>query len=676
MSVRFGREILGDLEVAEQREWLVTNGIGGYGSGTIAGSITRGYHGLLVAAVSPPTDRRVMLVKLDETLTYRAIDYDVATNRWVSGAVAPNGCVNIESFEVEGSVPLWRLACADALIEKRVWMKQGANTTFIAYTVVSAVEAVSFSIRALVDNRVFHNTGEVAWPAQVTAIPSGVRVVSGGDGARPLVIMASDGQATVTDELFQGFYLPQEAARGLNANDTHVHAATFTASVAPGATLTLLGSAEDAPAFEDDALAQRRDRDRTLIAGWQGGAAPGAGEPAPWIQTLVLAADQFVVDRPTATQPAGKTVIAGYHWFDDWGRDTMISLPGLALVTGHADIAATILRTFGEFVSQGMLPNRFPDAGDTPAYNTIDATLWYFQAIRAHHEATGDDGLLRDLWPTLQEIITWHIQGTRYDIKVDPADGLLRGGVPGVQLTWMDAIVGTDVITPRIGKPVEVNALWYNALLAMVAFAAALGEPADTYQTAAGAALKGFDRFWNPATGYCFDVLDAPDGNEPALRPNQLLAVSLPESPLAPDRQRAVLDACARALVGSRGLRSLAGSEPGYQGFYGGDQAHRDGAYHEGTVWAWLIGPFVDAHLRVYGDPGAAGRYLEPFADHLSAAGLGTVSEIFDGDAPFDPKGCIAQAWSVGEILRAVATLARHPPTSGPPASTKESVTP
>ncbi len=674
MPVRFGREVAGDLGVAEQREWLVTNGIGGYGSGTIAGTITRGYHGLLVAAVSPPTDRRLMLVKLDETLTYRGTDYDVATNRWAGGAVAPNGCVNIESFELEGSVPLWRFACADALIEKRVWMKQGANTTYAAYTVVSAAQPIAFSIRAIVDNRVFHNTGEVAWPAQVTAVPSGVTVVSGGDGSRPLTIIASDGQVTIANELYQSFSLPAEAARGLNDTDTHVHAATFTATVAPGGTVTVLGSAEDAPAFEADALAQRQERDRTLIAGWQSATTAGAGAPgapaanttpdAPedWIRTLILAADQFIVDRPTANQPKGKSVIAGYHWFDDWGRDTMISLPGLALVTGHADVAATILRTFGEYVSQGMLPNRFPDAGDQPAYNTIDATLWYFQAIRAYHDATGDDALLRDLWPTLQEIISWHVRGTRYDIKVDPADGLLAGGVPGVQLTWMDAIVGTTVITPRIGKPVEVNALWYNALVAMAAFAATLGEPADTYQAQADAALKGFDRFWNPATGYCFDVLDGPGGNEAGLRPNQVLAVSLPVSPLPADRQAAVLDACARALESSRGLRSLAPSEPGYQGFYGGDQAHRDGAYHQGTVWAWLIGPFVDAHLRVHGDPAGARRFLEPFADHLSAAGLGTVSEIFDGDAPFDPKGCIAQAWSVGEILRVISKLDRQPP--------------
>jgi predicted glycogen debranching enzyme len=657
MPIRFGREVTGELAVAEEREWLVTNGIGGYGSATIAGTLTRGYHGLLVAALQPPIDRRLMLVKLDETVSYRGASYELATNRWASGAVAPMGLVNIESFELEGSVPVWRFACAEAVIEKRIWMRQGANTTYIAYTVLSATEPLEFSIRAIVDNRVFHNTGQVAWPAQVELVAGGIRVVSGGDGALPLVVLADSGQATVAAELYQGFYLPAETARGLNDHDDHVHAATFQATVAAGDTLLMLGSAETGAAFEDAALGQRRSRDQTLLAGWSATSSAAATQAPAWIERLVLAADQFIVARPSAAQPDGKSVIAGYHWFEDWGRDTMISLPGLALVTGRSEVAAPILRAFAQFVSQGMLPNRFPDGSDQPQYNTIDATLWYLQAIRAYHEATADDGLLRDLWPTLQEIVDWHVKGTRYGIGVDPSDGLLRGGVPGVQLTWMDAIVGDHVITPRIGKPVEVNALWYNALAAMAAFAQRLDEPPAQYQQLADAALKGFARFWNPTTGHCFDVLDGPAGNDPALRPNQLLAVSLPEALLDSEQRRAIVDACAHALLSSRGLRSLSPLDPAYVGFYGGDQAHRNAAYHEGTVWAWLIGPFVDAHLRVYADPADARRFLEPFGDHLAAAGLGSISEIFDGDAPFSPKGCIAQAWSVAEVLRAYARI-------------------
>jgi glycogen debranching enzyme len=655
--VRFGRETAGDLSAAEQREWLVTNGIGGYGSGTVAGSITRGYHGLLVAALQPPTDRRLMLVKLDETVSYRGVTYELATNRWVSGAIEPNGYTNIESFELEGSVPVWRFACAEALLEKRIWMKQGSNTTYVGYTVASASEPVQLSIRAIVDNRGFHDAGAVAWPADVTAVDGGLRVTSGGSGSSeraPLVLLASAGQATVVNELYQGYLLAAETARGLPDRDDHVHAGTFMTSLAPDQTLLLLASAEVDAVIEDGALEQRRARDRTVLAGWPGTeAAPETLARPPWVERLVLAADQFVVARPTADQPYGQSVIAGYHWFSDWGRDTMIGLPGLTLVTGRADVAGTILRAFAQFVSDGMLPNRFPDGSDEPVYNTIDATLWYFQAIRTYHEATGDDGLLRELWPTLQQIIDWHVKGTRYNIKLDPVDGLLGGGEAGVQLTWMDAIVGDHVITPRIGKPVEVNALWHNALVAMAAFASRIGEPATEYEQRAAAAANGFGRFWNAAAGYCYDVLDGPDGHDAALRPNQLLAVSLTGSLLEDSQQQAVVDACAHALLTSHGLRSLAPTDPAYVGRYEGDQGHRDAAYHQGTVWAWLIGPFVHAHLRVYRDPVAARRFLLPFSDHLTASGLGSVSEIFDGDAPFAPKGCIAQAWSVAEVLRA-----------------------
>lgn len=670
-GIRFGQEVTGELTHAEQIEWLVTNGIGGYGSGTVAGSITRGYHGLLVAALRPPIDRRLMCVKVDETLTCRGAAFELATNRWTSGAVAPAGCTNIQSFTLEGSVPLWRYACADVLLDKRVWMKDGANTTYVAYTVVAAPEPVDLELRVIADNRVFHNTGQVAWPAQVTEVPGGVRVVSGASDAAPLTVLASDGSITATAKLYEGYQLPAEAARGLNDRDDHVHVATVVCSLTPGATVVLLASAEPDPAIDPDALDQRRARDRQIIADWRG-AQPGAAKPPAWGARLALAADQFVVRRGGAASPAtaaGHSIIAGYHWFEDWGRDTMISLPGLTLATGRPEVAASILRSFAQYVSDGMLPNRFPDGSAEPVYNTIDATLWYFQSIRAHADATGDTELLSELWPVLKDIIDWHRKGTRYSIKVDPADGLLAGGEPGVQLTWMDAIVDGRVITPRIGKPVEVNALWYNALRAMQRFAAALSLPGDEYARLADTAAQGFERFWNPGTGYCYDVLDGPDGGDPTLRPNQLLAVSLPEPLLDTDRRHAIVDVCARHLLTSRGLRSLTPEDPAFVGFYPGDQAHRDGAYHQGTVWGWLIGPFVDAVLRVHGDTAAASRLLDPFADHLAAAGLGTVSEVFDGAAPFAPQGCIAQAWSVGELLRVSAALSAHFDAAGPAAS-------
>jgi predicted glycogen debranching enzyme len=359
----------------------------------------------------------------------------------------------------------------------------------------------------------------------------------------------------------------------------------------------------------------------------------------------------------------GCTVIAGYPWFGDWGRDTMISLPGLTLATGRQAVAERILRTFAHVVDQGMLPNRFPNEGGgnpssgRPEYNTVDATLWYFEAVRAYYAVSTDIQLVCDLFPVLREIVDWHKRGTRYNIQLDRDDGLLYAGELGVQLTWMDARVGDWVVTPRIGKPVEVNALWYNALRTMAAFARELDEPADRYKELAERARTGFKRFWNEKLGYCYDVLDGPDGVDPSLRPNQLLAVSLPYSPLNAGQQRGVVDACARHLLTSHGVRSLWREDPAYVGRYGGDQCHRDGGYHQGTVWGWLIGPFIQSHLRVYDDPELARSLLQPFVHHLADHGVGSVSEIFDGDPPFRPRGCIAQAWSVAQFLEAWCML-------------------
>jgi predicted glycogen debranching enzyme len=348
----------------------------------------------------------------------------------------------------------------------------------------------------------------------------------------------------------------------------------------------------------------------------------------------------------------------------------------LALSTRRYDLAAGVLRTFARFISQGMLPNRFPDSGEQPEYNTVDATLWYFHAIDRYTAASGDQSLARELLPALDDIIEWHLRGTRYHIHVDPADGLLFAGEPGVQLTWMDAKVGDWVVTPRIGKPVEINALWINALRVLARLHTELGMPAaQDFGELAEKATASFERFWYAAGGYLYDVIDGPDGSDAALRPNQLVAVSLPNAPVRGARARSIVDACARTLLTSHGLRSLAPDQTGYIGHYGGDQKQRDAAYHQGTVWGWLIGPFVDAYLQAYGrgaDALAAARtFLTPFEQHLSDAGLGSISEIFAGDAPFAPAGCVAQAWSVSEVLRAwletapaTRRVARRQPTS------------
>ena len=375
----------------------------------------------------------------------------------------------------------------------------------------------------------------------------------------------------------------------------------------------------------------------------------------PEHQQLVLAANQFIVKRESQVVEDGRSIIAGYPWFGDWGRDTMIALPGLTLATGRPEIARSMLLTYAQYMDQGMIPNRFPDVGDEPEYNTVDATLWYVEAIRAYYEATRDNALLDELMPILAEMVDWHLEGTRYQIRVDPEDGLLYAGEPGVQLTWMDAKVGDWVVTPRIGKPVEVNALWYHALRTLGFFARELGIAVDRYDELADQTREGFSKFWNPEKSFCFDVLGIPDGHDTRLRPNQLFAVSLPFSALNLDQQKAVVDSCARHLYTPMGLRSLAPDESDYVGTYGGTTYQRDGAYHQGTVWSWLLGPFIKAHLRVYNDPLLAASFAQPLISHLKESNLGSISEIFDGDAPFSSRGAVAQAWGVAALLDVIS---------------------
>ncbi len=667
-AISFGREICGDLAAAEQREWLVTNGLGGYASGTVAGPLTRRYHGLLVASLPPPHGRTLLLTRLDETANYDGQIFALFSNRWSGGEVEPAGYRYLESFRLEGTTPVWSYAFQDALLEKRIWMEPGANTTYVRYDLRRGTAPLTLSVKAIVNHRDHHgNTRAGDWVPEIEGLPGGLRV--GAD----LYLLCTGAAVTTASEWYRGYWLSQEAYRGLDALDDNLYAGRFDAVLSPGDSLALVASTEPAPELDSSAACARRQAHEMQLLGHSG------VEDAPArLHQLVLAADQFIVRRAVGDDPDGQSIIAGYHWFADWGRDTMIALPGLTLVTARTEVAAAILRTYAAFVDQGMLPNRFPDGGETPEraeYNTVDATLWYFEAIRAYHAATlrqvpfgaarrngshdqgqdgrSDDDLLRDLYPVLQEIVRWHVQGTRYGIHVDPADRLLFSGEAGVQLTWMDAKVGDWVVTPRTGKAVEINALWYNALRTLVDVAHHLGEPAAEYEELANRVQTGFSRFWNDALGYCYDVIDGPAGNDARLRPNQLLAVSLHHSPLTAAQQRAVVDVCARRLLTSHGLRSLAPDDPAFIGHYGGDRRRRDAAYHQGTVWAWLIGPFVSAHLRVYGDRALARSFLWPLILELTTHGVGSLSEIFDGNPPFVPRGAIAQAWSVAEVLRA-----------------------
>jgi predicted glycogen debranching enzyme len=657
MGISFGREVCGRLDWAESREWLVTNGIGGYAAGTVAGVLTRCYHGLLIAALEPPLGRTLLVAKLDDTVSYGDRYYPLHTNRWGDGAIGMHGYRHLERFSVDGSIPVWRYACADALLEKRIWMQPGANTTYVQYQMLRGTLPLNLTLKALVNYRDHHSVTQGRdWQMTVVPLERGL-CVSAFPTAQQLRLLSDRAQISLTHDWYYGFELTAEQERGLSDRDDHLHVATFQATLALGETLTLVLSSESHAELNGEvALKQRRLYDAKLLGQWK--SSKPTAKDSLFETRLVLAADQFIVNRGSPTEANGKTILAGYPWFSDWGRDTMISLPGLTLATGRPEIARSILRVYAHYVDQGMIPNRFPDHGangepETPEYNTVDATLWYFSALRAYYKATEDDDLIQELFPTLAEIIDWHCRGTRFDIHLDPADGLLYAGEGLSQLTWMDAKVNDWVVTPRIGKPVEVNALWFNALRTIAMFARRIGKPHQEYEAIADRALARFSRFWHSELGYCYDVLDAPEGHDASLRPNQIFAVSLPESPLTPAQQKQVVEVCGRSLLTSHGLRSLAMDSPQYQGRYQGGPLQRDGAYHQGTVWGWLLGPFALAHLRVYNDPAKAREFLEPMVNQLYDYGIGTLGEIFDGDAPMTPRGCFAQAWTVAEVLRA-----------------------
>jgi glycogen debranching enzyme len=608
--IRYGPEICQNLNEALQREWLETNGIGGFSSSTIAGLNTRRYHGLLTAALNPPSDRKVLLSKLEETLIVSGKRYELSCNQY-PGAIYPQGHLWLHEFRLDPfPVFVWRVDNVE--LEKSVCMIQGENGVVVRYQLRAQGQEARLEVRPLIAFRDFHSTTH-ANPALNSSLdeePGLVSIQPYGD--LPRLHFAHDADAVrIEAGWYMQFQYAREQERGLDFEEDLFH--PFTLDFDLKSTANVIVSTERHAASE--AIALRRKQD---------------------------AADQFIVNRT-----GGKSVIAGYHWFGDWGRDTMIALPGLTLAAGKPEVARDILAAFALAVSEGMLPNRFPDRGEQPEYNTVDATLWYFEAIRAWYAATGDTPFLKTkLLPVLREIIDRHCSGTRYGIRVD-SDGLLLAGEPGVQLTWMDAKVGAWVVTPRRGKAVEIQALWYNALRIMQVFT---GE-AD-YGILAGRAKESFGRqFWNEAAGCLFDVV-SDEGKDPAIRPNQLLALSLPNK-IFDNKPRAlsILDVVERELLTPYGLRTLSPRDPRYRGQCTGDQTSRDAAYHQGTVWPWLLGPFCDArfYFRKIFD---VKNLIAPLERFREDRGVGQIPEIFDGDAPHEPRGCIAQAWSVAEILR------------------------
>ncbi len=642
----FGREVCGDFNVAQAREWIVTNGRGSYACGTVAGNLTRRYHGLLIAALTPPVERRLIVAKSEVSVMYGGRRYALATNRWASGAVEPCGYRLCESFALEDGVPTWTYACADASIVQTIAMVHDRDVTALGLHVKRAQAPLQFELRVLVADR-DHHGGTLPEPHTfAVTCAEGAATVALPACGRTLHVTAAGATFRELHEAYRGFDLAREAERDLQAVDDYACVLQLAFELEPdargGCVFALDGAASDPP--QAIVTAARRRHQAVVDA-----------QASPLIGRLAAAADAFIVRRGI-DEDAGKTVIAGYPWFADWGRDTMIALPGLVLRTGRPELAREILLTFARSIDGGMLPNRFPDDGSVAEYNTVDAALWFIEAVRSYIAETGDLEFLRTLLPALDAIVDGYVNGTRYGIRVD-GDGLVQAGVPGVQLTWMDAKVGDSVITPRIGKPVEISALWYAALRAMETLGPAAGSSAKRYRTLAERCARGLQRFWNAERGYCFDVLDGPGGDDPALRPNQLFAIALHASAFDATQARSIVDVCARELLTSHGLRTLAPGDPAYCGRYTGSVAARDRAYHQGTVWPWLIGPFVRAHLRVYGDPVRARSFVAPLVDALGGYGIGTLPEIFDGDPPHAPRGAVAQAWSIAELITSLVEI-------------------
>jgi predicted glycogen debranching enzyme len=654
-----GRDACGSWERARRYEWLATNGIGGFACGTVAGANTRRYHGFLMASLKPPVERMLLVAKIELSVQYLGVETDLSADEFAGGVIGGRGYVHLESFTVEDGIPTWRYAIADALLEQRIFMASGANTSYLRLELIRATHPLRVTFKPLVTYRGYHNHERGAKPFQLTADARQFQVTAF-DGARPYRLSISHGHYTAASEWYWNFWHRMEAERGLDALEDLLMPGYFTAELNPGSPVFLIATAETAaPAAGADVLDALKAASRRLTA-------PLPTNAPAWICALAKSSGQFIVRRGEGSA-AACSIVAGYPWFNDWGRDTMISLPGLATSLGRYDLAAGILRSFAGFVDRGMLPNNFPDAAEAPLqYNTADAALWMFQALDDYLQAKRDPELARALFPTLIAIIHAHSDGTRYGIRVDPADGLLRAGETGTQLTWMDAKHGDEVFTPRIGKPVEINALWLNALDVAVRLAGRARDSSEKRfcQSLLNRASSNFNRFWNEERACLYDVIDAEGGgaHDDRIRPNQIFAVSLPCRLLPLEQMRAVVDCCGRELLTSHGLRSLSPRDPGYIGHYAGDPRQRDAAYHMGTVWAWLLGPFARAHYRAYGHARLAQSFLAPIAQHLDSACVGTVSEIFDGDAPHNARGCFAQAWSVAEILRSWLYLERKIP--------------
>lgn len=655
-------------------EWLSTNGLGSYASQTLALSNCRRYHGLFVVSLEPPVRRTVLLSRLDETVkTADGNEIELATCYWQGDAVCPHGYEHIQSF-ASLPVPTWRFALPGGSLVKQVAMVHGEQRVVIGYTWCpeqgSSADLV-LKTAVFANFRDFHGEtkGDPDWQFQ-QAFRDNALSIRAFDDATEWFLNFSSGSYAEDGDWYWGYNWSAEWERGLADSEDLFRTGFLTATLSPGETYTVTAGMRPAvDNYDINAVVRaewQRQQEIVSIAGAEGRIAA----------QLLIAGDQFVVNRDST---GGASILAGYHWFSDWGRDAMISVTGLLIETGRHALARSVLSTFSQYVSEGMLPNHFPDSGQEPQYNTIDATLWWAFALDEYYRNTGDVPFLLEQVPLLDKVVIAHLQGTRHGIKVDPVDGLLEGGEPNVQLTWMDAKCGDMVVTPRHGKPVEINALWFNLLKTLELLhttlgSAVLGSEGAEYDMHMGLSIRyaemaqkariGFTAFWNEAEGCLFDVIGKEGYVDPSIRPNQIFAVSLPFKVISPEQAAGVLAAVEKDLLTDFGLRTLAPRDPSYKGIYGGtmgsaDQYHRDLTYHQGTAWPWLIGHWVDARVAVHGQHRGNFEHIAerllPLIQHMNEeACIGSISEIFDGDEPHRPMGCVAQAWSVAEVTRVV----------------------
>lgn len=641
--ISFEQDICRDLDQAVRREWLETNGVGGFASSTIVGLNTRRYHGLLVAAMRPPVGRMVLLSKLEEVVISGDDRFELSSNQY-PGVVHPAGHRYLNQFRLD-PFPVFTYQAGTIRLEKSVFLVQGGNTVVVRYQVLKGGgPPIALELRPLIAFRDYHSTTHEnsSLDPHVEIQPGLAKVVP--YQMLPPLWFGHNGEASRAGCWYRRFQYEVERLRGLDFEEDLFNPLTLSFDLAPGQDAIVIASTEPHSASEAEAYEEAERSKRTSVT----------RTANQFVRQLSAAAEQFIVGRGR-----NKTVIAGYHWFADWGRDTMIALPGLTLCTGRHDVARGILLEFAQHVSNGMLPNRFPDENEAPEYNTVDATLWFFEAIRKYLHYTGDSAFVStELYPVLSDIVDWHFRGTRHGIRVD-TDGLLACGEPGVQLTWMDAKIGDWVVTPRHGKPVEIQALWHNALKLMEQLARNSGDEQSARRFGDSASLvrTSFDAlFWNEQRDCLYDVVNG-DARDASIRPNQIFAVSLPHQMISMDRAAKLVQTVERELLTPYGLRTLARSDLQYRPTYGGDPMSRDSAYHQGTVWPWLLGPFITAYLKVNGRTrkamAQAAEWLNGFDAHLLDAGLGQISEVFSAEPPYTPGGCIAQAWSVAELLRA-----------------------